>query len=416
MSISLLLSFCALAPAPQASLAAPTQSLAEARSGFRTELSEERSVGRPLEVPPPELFSLVDYDAPSGPTQAYLSRTPPRADGERLPAIVWITGGFPTARGGSYVWRPGPPDNEQSASVYRDEGIVMLFPTVRGTADNPGAQEMFLGEVDDVIAAARFVQSLEHVDPDRVYLGGHSTGATLALLVAESTDLFRAVFAFGPAARFDDYGDRGWPFDMNRPGESRLRSPLYFLGGIQSPTLVVEGSRGNVEDLELLRETNQNPRVGFVLLEGEDHFTPLAPVNQMLARRIAAGEDIDEVPAQAQLVRVVDDFRAGLREARDLERIAQARAAGIPSGEPVTLEFTFAIWSRDRLPEVRKSFAGFEPGERSDHVDGDGDAFARVRWRRTLELEPEAVFEASAAFEAACREAWVKDEGWSVVR
>ncbi|MEM6571321.1 MAG: alpha/beta fold hydrolase, partial [Planctomycetota bacterium] len=248
------------------------ESLPEARRGFETALVDLRSVDSPLVEPPADLFTLVEVDAPLGKNLAYLSRVEPGE--ERLPAIVWITGGWPTARGGSYVWRPGPLENDQSASAFRDAGVVMLFPTVRGTGPNLGFQEFFYGEVDDVIAAGEFLRQHDRVDPERIYLGGHSTGGSLALLVACSTDLFRGVFSFGPVADMTDYGERDWPFDADDPEELRLRSSLPFLASVTTPTFVFEGVNGNIEDLEKIAATNENPLVRTLALPRADHFTP----------------------------------------------------------------------------------------------------------------------------------------------
>ena len=74
----------------------------------------------------------------------------------------------------------------------------MMFPSLRGGNDNPGVREGFFGEVDDVLAAAEYLSKQAFVDPQRIYLGGHSTGGTLVLLVAECSGRFRAVFSFGP--------------------------------------------------------------------------------------------------------------------------------------------------------------------------------------------------------------------------
>jgi len=38
----------------------------------------------------------------------------------------------------------------------------------------------------------------------------------------------------------------------------------------------------------------------------------------------------------------------------------------------------------------------------------------QLRWRRTLALEPEEIFGASADFREACRAAWVQDQGWEL--
>jgi dipeptidyl aminopeptidase/acylaminoacyl peptidase len=39
--------------------------------------------------------------------------------------------------------------------------------------------------VDDVIQAAQFLRGQTFVDPERLFVAGHSVGGTLALLVAE---------------------------------------------------------------------------------------------------------------------------------------------------------------------------------------------------------------------------------------
>ncbi|MCA9292519.1 MAG: alpha/beta fold hydrolase [Phycisphaerales bacterium] len=286
----------AQAPAPAASHEAPGAvleaarpgTLRAARDGFATNIVNEQRVDAPIDEAPPALFSMVTYPAPLGANAAYLTPTP--HDGERHAAIVWITGGWPTARGGSYVWTPGELENEQSASAYRDAGVVMMFPTVRGTCQNPGAQEAMFGEVDDVIAAAVYLRTLDYVDPDRIYLGGHSTGGTLVLLVAEATDVFRGVFSFGPAAEFADYGDRDWPFDVRDEREFQLRSPVHYLDSIASPTYVFEGEHGRSAELMRLDEATANPNVHFLVLEDGDHFSPLAPVNRLLARMVASLE------------------------------------------------------------------------------------------------------------------------------
>ena len=67
-----------------------------------------------------------------------------------------------------------------------------MFPSLRGGNDNPGRREGFFGEVDDILAATDYLARQPHVDPKRIYLGGHSTGGTMVMLVAESTDRYCA--------------------------------------------------------------------------------------------------------------------------------------------------------------------------------------------------------------------------------
>jgi len=198
-----------------------TISLVEARRGFQTRLRPSLSPKQAAPEPPPGVFRKVRYDAPPGALAAYV--TPDPNDGARHPAIIWITGGDCSSI--DAVWQEGPEGNEQTASAYRKAGLVMMFPSLRGGNDNPGAREGFLGEVDDVLAAARYLELQPYVDPRRIYLGGHSTGGTLVLLVAECTDRFRAVFSFGPVNNVATYPPVFLPFDSSTREKSSSGRP-----------------------------------------------------------------------------------------------------------------------------------------------------------------------------------------------
>ena len=105
------------------------------------------------------------------PTRAMVSNIP-RSSGSRAAIRIRSTISGPKA-----VRRT----TSRRARTARRESI-MMFPTLRGGNTNPGAREYLLGEVDDVLAAAEHLARLPYVDPQRIYLGGHSTGGTLALL------------------------------------------------------------------------------------------------------------------------------------------------------------------------------------------------------------------------------------------
>jgi len=266
------------------SAAGTPASLAEARRGFTTKLTRQDSAGKPVESPPPGTLQLVQYDAALGKLNAYLSLSP--RDAKKHPAIVWITGGdCNTIDHG--CWTEGPPDNEQSAAALRKSGIVVMFPSLRGGNDNPGHKEGMFGEVDDVVAAAEFLSRQEYIDPGRIYLGGHSSGGTLVLLVAECTDRFRAVFSFGPISSVSKYGPPFVTYDPSDQRETVLRAPGAWLHSIRKPTFVIEGAAaGNVSELELMKRICRNPLVSFYPVGGESHFSVLAPATKLIAERI----------------------------------------------------------------------------------------------------------------------------------
>ena len=263
------------------------RSLAEARRGFTTRLVRKTSATEPVPVPPKGMFDLVKYTSPAGELSAYVSVAP--ADGRKRPAIIWLIGGFDNGIGEA-AWEPADPENDQSARAFREAGIIMMYPSLRGGNDNPGHREHFFGEVDDVLAAAEYLARQPFVDPERIYLGGHSTGATLALLVVESSARFRAAFCFGPVSDPMGYGLTRVPFDIRNPGEQELRAPGRWLSAIRTPTFVFEGtgSPGNIDELrEMARET-ANPLVQFHPITRGDHFSILAPLTRVAAGKILA--------------------------------------------------------------------------------------------------------------------------------
>jgi acetyl esterase/lipase len=279
-------------PSTTAEPSTPKTSLVDARRGFQTKLLQRDSIAELPPDPPPDVFRKVRYPSAVGELSAYVS-VPPK-DGKRHPAIVWITGGDCNSIGD--VWSPASRANDQTGKVFRDAGIVMMFPSLRGGNDNPGVKEMFFGEVDDVIAAGEYVRGLDYVDPTRVYLGGHSTGGTLVLLVAESTDRFRAVFSFGPVADVRGYGPEIWPHGEQDSKEAELRSPRYWLDAIRVPTYVFEGADGgNVDAAQLLGESSSNPRLNVIGIAGTDHFSVLAPINEVIAKELVA--DVGDIDA-----------------------------------------------------------------------------------------------------------------------
>lgn len=264
------------------------ETLVQAREGYSTTLVRKTKVDEPPETPPLSSgLKLVSYKGPLGDMAAYVGRIP--TDGKRHPAILWLVGGFSNSIGG-IAWTPGPDNNDQSASAFREAGVVMLYPSLRGGNTNPGYREAFAGEANDVLAAAAFLRSQDYVDPTRIYLAGHSTGGTLALLVAELPNPFRAIFCLGPVDNVAGYGGEVLPFDLSNRKEIRIRSPLYWLQEVKTKTFVLEGATGrsNIESVRNLQRANQNPMITFIPVEGRDHFSLIKPFVRELTKQITA--------------------------------------------------------------------------------------------------------------------------------
>ena len=267
--------------------------LAQARQGLQTHVNYSTGGSSAAPTPPASVFQKLTYPSAVGALAAYL--TPNPNDSAKHPAIIWITGGDSNSI--DNLWNPAPPSNDQSAAAYRKAGIVMMFPSLRGGNDNPGRHEAMFGEVDDVLAAFDFLAKQPYVDPDRIYLGGHSTGGTLALLTAEMRNPFRAVFAFGPAAHIAGYGRDLFPVDFNAISEleARVRSPAYWLDSARGQVYVIEGADapGNIRALTAMKDISKNASLHFIPVSGANHFSVLARSNERIAAKI-----LQDTPSQ----------------------------------------------------------------------------------------------------------------------
>lgn len=96
----------------------------------------------------------------------------PAAEGP-VPGLVYFHGAF------SLV-----PADFEAVRPFVDAGFAVLTPALRGENGNPGRLELLYGEVDDGVAAVRWLAAHPQVDATHVYAIGHSIGGGLAALVA----------------------------------------------------------------------------------------------------------------------------------------------------------------------------------------------------------------------------------------
>jgi len=263
------------------------QTLKQARAGFTTNVVKDDGPAGPADKPNANQIMLTKYKTPVGMLETYLTQDP--GDGQKHPAIIWITGGDCNSIGD--VWSPGSRDNDQSARAFREAGIIMMYPSLRGGNNNPGKREGFYGEVDDILAAADRLAALEYVDSEKIYLGGHSTGGTLVMVVAEMTDRFAGVFSLGPVANPIQYGGEFLYCNTNNAQEIKLRSPIDWMNDVQKPLFVFEGAnQGNWEAIKMMQDKNSNSNIQFFKVAGHDHFSVIAPLTELLAQRITEGD------------------------------------------------------------------------------------------------------------------------------
>ncbi len=180
--------------------------------------------------------------------EAFLFR--PANTSRPVPAVVYPHGG-PTSHYGD--------DWDGHAQYFVEKGYAWLAINFRGSTsyglefERSNHGDWGVGDVDDCLAAARFLTGLGWVDVDRVAIFGASYGSYLALasLVREDNPFACAVAKYGDCDILTSWaqGDREGVDDLERmmghPGENRAGyragSPIHDIGRIARPILIAHG-------------------------------------------------------------------------------------------------------------------------------------------------------------------------------
>jgi dipeptidyl aminopeptidase/acylaminoacyl peptidase len=213
----------------------------------------------------------VQYTSGELKLKGWLSAAP--SDGKRHPAVVFLHGGFAFAA-----------EDWSDAAPFSEAGFVLFAPTFRGENGNHGVYESFYGEVDDALAAGRYVASLPYVDGTKVFVAGHSSGAVLTCLVAMMPSPYKAAAALDGSVEMESWAKLSpgalVPYNRSDPEEVRVRNPMAFVGSLRCPLTLYAGA-GARRPNELL--ASQARRLGkpceLVLVTG-NHEAMVAPAVQ----------------------------------------------------------------------------------------------------------------------------------------
>lgn len=225
---------------------------------------------------------------PHGPVHAYFyPPTHPELRGpadERAPCLVWVHGG-PTAHVG--------PAASRKIAFFTSRGIGVLDVNYSGSTGYGRAyRERLRGQwgvadVDDVIAAARYLADAGLADPERLAIEGGSAGGWTALSALARGDVFAAGvsrYGVGDAralvADTHDFESRYLDGLIGPLPEAESiyveRSPLTHPERFRVPLLILQGTDDRVvppAQAEAIRDALRRQGVphAYVLYEGEGH-------------------------------------------------------------------------------------------------------------------------------------------------
>jgi dienelactone hydrolase len=216
------------------SFPAQSEDYAEARSKFQTRLIRQGPAPQAWEqeFPPPGVVE-IEYLSGGLRLKAWVDDVP--AGVPAKPAVLFLHGGFAFGE-----------DDWEQARPFRDAGFITMLPKLRGENGLPGYYSMFYNEVDDILAAAEVLSKRPGVDPNHLYVAGHSVGGSMAMLAAMTSNKFRAAASFSGSPDQVSWA-RGQPeiipFDSSNQREFQMRSPLAFAASFKCPTRIYYGSQ-----------------------------------------------------------------------------------------------------------------------------------------------------------------------------
>lgn len=237
----------------------------------------ERMMARP---------TLIAYPSFDRKIPAFLYK--PRSEGHRrFPALLSIHGGPEAQERPAYVY----------AGMYQylvSRGIGVLAPNIRGsTGYGKGYQRLIHrdwggGELKDIEHAAKYLRSLDWVDPDRIGVFGGSFGGFATLSAATRLPGYWrvAVDICGPSnlVTFAKSVPEFWKRfmtdllgDSDKESDSLLgRSPVTYIENLRCPILIIQGAKDprvakaeSDQIVEKLRSKGQE--VEYIVFPDEGH-------------------------------------------------------------------------------------------------------------------------------------------------
>jgi dipeptidyl aminopeptidase/acylaminoacyl peptidase len=249
-----------------------------------------RSTSAPLDpryLPTPE---PIEFETAGGARARalYYAPTNPayRASDGELPPLLVLSHGGPTANASSAL--------ALDKAFYTSRGIAIVDVDYRGSSGygrtyrNGLRGAWGIADVEDCVAAARFLAGRGSVDPARMVIAGASAGGytTLAALVFQPDVFAAGISAFGlcdleaiqeDTHKFESrYSDRlvaPWPEGRET---YRRRSPVHHLDRLCKPVLVLQGLEDRVvppNQAEAIVDALRRNGVPYAALffEGEGH-------------------------------------------------------------------------------------------------------------------------------------------------
>jgi hypothetical protein len=199
----------------------------------------------------------------------------------RLPAIVYCHSGY----------HLNPITVTRVITVAKERQVLVMIPAWRGENGQGGDFEFFAGEVDDAVAAAKWLTLQPRVDPQRIYGFGELHGGNIASLLSLADAPLRMTASTSgifPPEDIPLLAEGPLPFSAADPNELRLRSVLPFLGSMRRPHLAYIGLQAHFAFQDTVKQVQSilpaNSQLQILRPDGNDYQADNAAFADFLDR------------------------------------------------------------------------------------------------------------------------------------
>jgi len=277
-----------------------------------------KSLERTKPVTPPDLVEEeVSVAASEGATLACTFLKPSAASPKKLPAVVFATGSGPEDRDEDSAGRGGLKLSifKVMAIALAEKGIASMRCDDRGTAKSTGSFEnstltTFVHDAEQTLLA---LAKRPDVDPARLGFIGHSEGAVIGPLVAESGKLHALMLMAGPGRPLPEIGmiqeevflrQSGMPadqvqrqLDAQRDVMAAIRAGKPLPEDIRSPQKeVIEKQRGWLKshfDNDVQAVLGRVPKMPIFVAQGGKDIQIPPEDGELVKKGLAAGKNAD---------------------------------------------------------------------------------------------------------------------------
>ena len=255
---------------------------------------EYLSVPEPIEFPTTDgQTAFAHYYRPTNPVAV-------APDGERPPLLVNVHGG-PTSE--------ADPELHLEVQFFTSRGFAYADVNYRGSTGYGRAfRESLYGrwgvvDVDDAVAAARYLVGRGLADPDRLLIAGGSAGGWTTLCALTFRDVFATGSSYFGVSDLEPFAETTHKFESKYldllvgpwPEAAELwaeRSPVRHAEQLSSPLLILQGDEDEVvppaQSEEIVRALQRRGLpYAYLLFEGEQHgFRKMESISRGLSAEL----------------------------------------------------------------------------------------------------------------------------------